>query len=103
MYYEARALSKLRFDADGAAVNVGVVPGDGQSQTRTLLFGGEIGLKYLLEICAGNARAVIGNGEQDGVVGPRAGLDPNVPLAFEGLTGVLEDVDKNLVEVIALH
>ena len=100
---EAGALSQLGLDLDGAAVHFGVMFDNGQTQAGALGAGGEIGLENLVHFVGRDARAVVGDGNDDGILLAIAGGDFDFAAAVEGLAGVLEQIDQHAGQVLSLH
>ena len=76
---------------------------DGQPQAGPFFLGGEVRLKNLGDLVAGDAGPVIGDADEHRVGLAHPGGDVNIATAAHGFPRVLQEVDEGLRKVHALH
>src|SRR5580658_1958448 len=76
---------------------------DGQSQTGSLVFGGVIRFENAFEFIRRNSRPVVTDRNINGMVPAMGGGDKNVSFLAERLARVLQKIDENFRQMIALH
>src|SRR6201999_1120610 len=60
-------------------------------------------LEHPLDFIGRYARAIVGNYDFDGLIAAVSHCDRHLAFSIKGLARVLEDIDENLREMLALH
>ncbi len=77
---------------------------DGQAQARAFAFqfGGEKGIKNLMQILFGDAGAGIDNGDLNEIIAGNPGDGQGAALGH-GLAGIHEEIQENLFDLLGIH